>query len=99
MKLEISWTGRLRRRYGTAVRWERGRSRLGATSPFSSWTRSPASTPNCVQGSCDPGARLVDFDDEGSSQRTREEEPWRFFSPAAPDWTSTKTPSSLAHVA
>jgi hypothetical protein len=28
-------------------RWRRGRLGIGAGSPFSSWTRSPASTPYC----------------------------------------------------
>ena len=50
-------------------RRDRGRFRLGATSPFSSWTRNPASTPNCGHGRRRPAARLVDFDDEGSSRR------------------------------
>ena len=33
-----------------AWRWHRGRSLYGAKSPFSSWTRSPASTPYCEAG-------------------------------------------------
>src|SRR6266536_34342 len=97
MKRSLSAAHRLRRGYGSAVCWERGRRPLGAMNPFSSWTRSPASTPNCVQGSKDPGARLVDSDDEGSSRRTREEAQWTFFTLAAQDSTSTRTLSSLAH--
>ena len=34
-------------RYSVRRRWRRGRLVIGAWSPFSSWTRSPASTPYC----------------------------------------------------
>ena len=33
--------------YSVRRRWRRGRLFIGAGSPFSSWTRSPASTPYC----------------------------------------------------
>jgi Domain of unknown function (DUF892) len=33
--------------YSVRRRWRRGRLGIGAGSPFSSWTRSPASTPYC----------------------------------------------------
>src|SRR5215510_2646418 len=70
---------------------------LGAMSPYESWTRSPTSTPNCVHGAHDPGARLVDFDDEGSSRRCRrKEERWTFCIPVARGWTCTKTALSPA---
>src|SRR3984893_7304580 len=40
-----------------------------------SWTRSPASTLKCVEGRPDrPGARLVDFEDEGSARHRRPKE-------------------------
>src|SRR5579883_6792 len=54
---------------GTSWRRERGRLLLGAESPFSSWTRDPASTPYCCHGRTRPGARLIDFEDEGPSRR------------------------------
>jgi hypothetical protein len=34
-------------RYSVRGRWRRGRLLIGAWSPFSSWTRSSASTPYC----------------------------------------------------
>ena len=37
-------------RYSVRRRWRRGRLVIGAESPFSSWTRSPASTPYCDPG-------------------------------------------------
>src|SRR5215212_474522 len=46
---------------------------LVRSSPISSWTRSPASTPYCRRRSQDPRARLVDFDDAGSSPIDSEE--------------------------
>lgn len=53
---------------------ERGRFIRGAVSPFSSWTRNPASTLHCCHGRLRPGARLIEFDNEGSSRRRIKQE-------------------------
>jgi transposase len=43
---------------------------LGATSPLASWTRDPASTPNCCHERASARrARILEFDDEGFSRR------------------------------
>jgi hypothetical protein len=76
MKLVIRAATGVERMIAAALR-QRSDIRLGAMSPISSWTRDPASTPNCGNGSQDPEARLVDFDDEDPSRRLLEEDAWK----------------------
>jgi hypothetical protein len=72
---------------------ERGRPFLGAMSPFSSWTRGPASTANCCHGLQGPGARLIDFEDRGLSRRqtVMEGDSWKYCIRAVQGWMCTKT--------
>lgn len=68
----------------------------GASSPFSSWTRSLASTLHCRHGPKGPGARLVDFEDAGSTPTPPFQggDAWRFCTRAVRGSTFTRTRSS-----
>jgi hypothetical protein len=89
-------------RSGVAVGWPRhccrGRPSLGGESPFSSCTRSPASTPKCGRRRQRPEARLVEFDDEDCLRRPTAV---RRFSCKCSNrgeraWTCTRTPAEAA---
>lgn len=69
---------------------------LGATSPLASWTRDPASTPDCCHERLRSGARILDFDDEGFSRGQLivaiwGECLWKCCIRAVPDSTSIRT--------